>query len=120
MLGRNFSPDEDWSGGPNVPLLSDRLWRNKLNAAPKIVGKAITLNGAEYTVIGVLLHFSFPSLYLEPDLYGPAVLEAQPFLSIANFGEYRPLPGCVHAWLSNKPRRRCKPTFKRAQKAIPP
>ena len=27
-LGRNFSRDEDWSGGPNVLLLSDHLWRN--------------------------------------------------------------------------------------------
>ena len=76
QLGRNFSPSEDWSGGPNVLLLSDHFWRNKFNADSKIVGKAITLNGASYTVIGVLPRtFSFPSLYLEPDLYGSAVLE---------------------------------------------
>jgi predicted permease len=76
QLGRNFSPNEDWSGGPNVVLLSDHLWRNKFNADARIVGKAITLNGASYTVIGVLPHtFSFPSPYLEPDLYGSAVLE---------------------------------------------
>jgi predicted permease len=76
QLGRNFSPSEDWSGGPQVLLLSDRLWRNKFNADARIVGKAITLNGASYTVIGVLPRtFSFPSPYLEPDLYGTAVLE---------------------------------------------
>jgi len=76
QLGRNFSPSEDWSGGPQVLLLSDRLWRNKFNADARIVGKAITLNGASYTVIGVLPRtFSFPSPYLEPDLYGSAVLE---------------------------------------------
>jgi putative ABC transport system permease protein len=83
QLGRDFSSDEDWSGGPNVLLLSDRLWRNKFNADPRIVGKAITLNGSGYTVIGVLpRHFSFPGLYLEPDLYGPAVLERDTTVSI--------------------------------------
>jgi predicted permease len=82
-LGRSFFRDEDWSGGPNVLLLSDRLWRNKFNADPQIVGKAITLNGAAYTVIGVLpRHFTFPGLYLEPDLYGPAVLERDSAVSI--------------------------------------
>jgi predicted permease len=76
QLGRNFSPSEDWSGAPNIVMLSDHLWRNKFNANGTIVGKAITLNGASYTVIGVLPRtFSFPSPYLEPDLYGSAVLE---------------------------------------------
>jgi hypothetical protein len=82
-LGRSFFRDEDWSGGPNVLLLSDRLWRNKFNADPQIVGKSITLNGTAYTVIGVLpRHFTFPGLYLEPDLYGPAVLERDSAVSI--------------------------------------
>jgi hypothetical protein len=41
------------------------------------------LNGTSYTVIGVLpRHFSFPGLYLEPDLYGPAVLERDTTVSI--------------------------------------
>jgi len=75
-LGRNFYPDEDWSGGPNVLMLSDHLWRNKFNADPEIVGRAIKLDGTDFTVIGVLpRHFSFPGLYLEPDIYGSAVLE---------------------------------------------
>lgn len=85
QLGRNFTPDEDWSGGPNVVMLSDRMWRNKFNADPKVVGKAITLNGANYTIIGVLpRRFSFPSLYDEPDLYGPAVLERTTTVSLQN------------------------------------
>jgi predicted permease len=75
-LGHNFNPDEDWSGSPNVLLLSDLLWRNKFNPDPGVVGKAIKLDGTDFTVIGVLpRHFSFPSPYLEPDIYGSAVLE---------------------------------------------
>jgi predicted permease len=84
QLGRNFHSDEDWSGGPNVVMLSDRLWRNKFNADADLVGRAITLNGVSYTVIGVLpRHFSFPSPYLEPDLYSSAVLERDTVLNPA-------------------------------------
>jgi predicted permease len=75
-LGRNFNADEDWSGAPNILMLSDRLWRNKFGADPKVVGKTIKLDGANFTIIGVLpRRFSFPSPYLEPDIYGSAVLE---------------------------------------------
>lgn len=82
-LGRNFLPDDDWSGGPNVVLLSDRFWKSKFNADPKIVGRTITLNGASYSVIGVLPHtFTFPSLTDEPDLYGTAMLDRSTTLSI--------------------------------------
>lgn len=83
QLGRNFTSEEDWSGAPNVLLLSDHFWRNVYSANPGIVGKAITLNGASYTVVGVLPpHFSFPGLYLEPDIYGTAVLERGSTVSI--------------------------------------
>lgn len=82
QFGRNFTPEEDWSGSPNVLMLSDRLWRNKFNEDAGIVGKPITLNGVSYTVIGVLpRHFSFPSPYLEPDLYSSAVLERDTVLN---------------------------------------
>ncbi len=83
QLGRNFLGEEDWSGAPNVLLLSDHLWRNAFHADPAVVGKAIVLNGASYTVVGVLPpHFSFPGLYIEPDVYGTAVLERGTTVSI--------------------------------------
>ena len=42
QFGRDLSSDKDWKGAPNVLLLSDRLWRNKFGADPRIIGKAIT------------------------------------------------------------------------------
>jgi predicted permease len=75
-LGRKFHPDEDWSGGANVLILSDRLWRNKFGADAKAVGRVVKMDGVDYTIVGVLpRHFSFPSSSLEPDVYGSAVLE---------------------------------------------
>lgn len=53
-IGRNFTEDEDRPHGPQTVILSDRLWRGLFQADPRIVGQAILLKGAPYTVIGVL------------------------------------------------------------------
>lgn len=54
MLGRNFSADEDRPGGAPVALVSHAFWRERFNRDPSILGQALTLNGAPYTIIGVL------------------------------------------------------------------
>jgi hypothetical protein len=85
QLGRNFLHDEDRSGGPLVILLSNRLWRDQFNADPEIVGKAVTLNGTQHVVVGVLpQHFSFPDLQVEPDYYVPVALERDTTLSVTS------------------------------------
>ncbi len=54
IAGRFFTT----SDGPNVALLSDRLFRQ---LGPGIVGRPITLNGESYTVIGAMpAWFRFP------------------------------------------------------------
>ena len=52
--GRNFSAAEDAPGGEPVALLSHGLWQRRYGGDQDIVGKTITLNDANYTVIGVL------------------------------------------------------------------
>jgi predicted permease len=54
MLGRNFSEQEDRPGGEAVVLVSHRLWQDRFNRDPDILGQAMMLNGAPYTIIGVL------------------------------------------------------------------
>ena len=42
-------------------MLSHRLWQNSLEADPRIIGRRILLNGAEYSVIAVMRpEFQFP------------------------------------------------------------
>jgi predicted permease len=53
-LGRTFSTEEDRPGAPKVVVLSDKLWRGTFLADPQILGKAITLDGEPYSVIGVM------------------------------------------------------------------
>jgi len=54
LLGRNFSPDEDRPGGEHVALVSHAMWQQRFNRDPSILGQVLTLDGAPYTIIGVL------------------------------------------------------------------
>src|SRR5882757_3327770 len=59
--GRNFSPEEDRNGGPNVALISHGLWQRAFGGASDIIGKQILVNSQSTTVIGVMpQNFSFP------------------------------------------------------------
>ncbi|MBA3271291.1 MAG: ABC transporter permease, partial [Acidobacteria bacterium] len=54
LVGRNFSADEDRPGGQPVTLISHAMWQQRFNREPSVLGQALTLNGAPYTIIGVL------------------------------------------------------------------
>jgi putative ABC transport system permease protein len=61
MLGRAFSPAEDQAGGPNVVLLSHRLWKQRYGGDAGVVGGNILLDGVKYQAIGVMPRgFVFP------------------------------------------------------------
>jgi putative ABC transport system permease protein len=51
--GRNFSAAEDKPGGDRVAILSHALWQRRYNGNQDIVGRSVTLNDANFTVIGV-------------------------------------------------------------------
>jgi predicted permease len=54
-LGRGFLPEEDAPGGNNqVVLITEELWRSRLNARPDILGHSVLLDEVPHTVIGVL------------------------------------------------------------------
>jgi predicted permease len=62
VLGRSFLPAEDRTGGPNVAIISTRLWRRHFGGNPAILGRTATLAGAPYTIVGILPpRFAFPS-----------------------------------------------------------
>jgi predicted permease len=53
-LGRDFAPQEDEHGGAPVVIISNRLWRNGFGGSPKALGKLVTLDGVDYTIVGAL------------------------------------------------------------------
>ncbi|MFP5207094.1 MAG: ABC transporter permease, partial [Acidobacteriota bacterium] len=54
QLGRAFLPAEAQPGHGRVAILMYDLWRTQFGSDPRILGRAITLNGYPYTVIGVM------------------------------------------------------------------
>ncbi len=54
ILGRTFRADEGGDEDAPVVVLNETLWRNQFGDSPDIVGQSITLDGAGYTVVGVV------------------------------------------------------------------
>ncbi len=62
--GRLFTEDDARLNAPPVVLLTDAWWKHQFAADPNIVGKAIHLNDAQVTVIGVLpASFDFGAVF---------------------------------------------------------
>ena len=53
LLGRTFRPDET-SAKHNLAVLSYSYWQRRYASSPTVVGQGMTLNGEQYTIIGVL------------------------------------------------------------------
>ncbi len=79
LRGRLFLPAEE-KPGHDVVVLSARLWRRRFGADPRLVGRAIELDGVPYTVVGILEPgFAHPEpLYLDEatELWKPLGLAA--------------------------------------------
>jgi putative ABC transport system permease protein len=52
-LGRTFLPEEDQAGADRVVVISNGLWKRSFGGDPEILNRAIQLNGASFTVVGV-------------------------------------------------------------------
>jgi putative ABC transport system permease protein len=53
-VGRVFGPEEDEPGKPPVVILSNGFWRSHFAADPDAIGKTLTLNGSNFSVVGVM------------------------------------------------------------------
>ena len=54
VLGRLFAPGEDEIGRSPLVLISGGLWARKFASRPDVIGKTLTLDGRNFTIIGVL------------------------------------------------------------------
>jgi putative ABC transport system permease protein len=52
--GRNFNPEDDRAPASFTLLISHHLWETRFGLDPSVVGRALTLDGRGYTVVGVL------------------------------------------------------------------
>jgi len=59
-LGRDLERGDDHVGAAPVVVLSDGFWHRRFAGTPGILGKAVQLDGTNYTVVGILPpRFSF-------------------------------------------------------------
>lgn len=85
LIGHDFPLSDDRPNGAPNAIISYRLWQERFASNRQAVGKSIILNGADYTVIGVLpQQFRFwsdadvytPLIATIPKLYGDRSLHA--------------------------------------------
>jgi len=83
LMGRTFAPEEDILGANPTAMISERLWRRKFGADPKIIGQRMILDDVGRTVIGVIpdsfnLKVQNFQSYLLNDVYTPIGEYADP------------------------------------------
>lgn len=82
-LGRAFNVDEYVTEGAHpVAVISDKLWRNRFAADPRVLGETLRLNGTNYTIVGVVGP-AFGGMF-------PGVM-SQVWLPVSMVGEVEPL-----------------------------
>ena len=77
LVGRGFLQAEHQKGAAGVCLLSENFWRHEFAADPSVLGRALALDGASYTVVGIM-PAGTPDFHAPPysELWIP--LEAKP------------------------------------------
>jgi len=70
LAGRLFTPEESKPSLTPVALITERTWRRRFGADPRLLGSAIKVNGQPITVVGILpAGFTFeddPELWTSP------------------------------------------------------
>ena len=61
QVGRGFRAEETWRSAGPVAVLSDRAWRTRFGADPRVVGRTVELDGRRVEIVGVMAAgFAFP------------------------------------------------------------
>jgi putative ABC transport system permease protein len=92
MLGRDFIAGEDAAGAAPVAIIGHRVWKNRYASDPNIIGRAIAVNDASYTIVGVMpegMRFPIAADLWRP-LLPPTDLEAARNRNTNAFGRLAP------------------------------
>ena len=81
-LGRGFAAGEDQLGAAPLAMISTELWRRKFGSSPEVTGKPLTLDGKDYTIVGVVpaaFHLLIPG-FRDADVFVPIGQWSNPLL----------------------------------------
>ena len=94
LLGRAFVPAEDREGGDHELVVSYGFWQRHFSGERNVLGKTVSLNGASYTIIGVMPKgFRFAPFWVtKAEIWSPLPLNANDRLrnSLRVFARLRP------------------------------
>jgi putative ABC transport system permease protein len=54
LAGRAFTAEEERPNGPGAAVISEALWTRRFNRDPQAVGRALTIGGAPFQIVGVV------------------------------------------------------------------
>jgi putative ABC transport system permease protein len=73
-LGRTLEAEDAAPGRAGTIVISRGFWSSRLGSSPEAIGKTVSLNGAAYTIVGVMPEeFNFP---LEAEMWVPLTFTA--------------------------------------------
>ncbi len=94
LAGRLFDDQDDITGKNNVAILSASAWQTYFGRDPRAIGRSLSLNGTNYTLIGVLpANASFPAdgeVWLPLSLLDQPTQESRVWHSVKVLGRLRP------------------------------
>ncbi len=74
--GRTFLPEDSQPGREQVVVLKHSFWQQRLGGDPEIVGKTISLNQKQFTVVGVMpADFNYP--YNSGEMWAPLIFSPE-------------------------------------------
>jgi putative ABC transport system permease protein len=88
LLGRGLLPGEDSAGREHVVVLSHGLWQRLFGGDRGIVGRALSLNGESYLVVGVMPEGFRDFFNRTVDLWAPLVFDPGQFGDDSRTNEY--------------------------------
>jgi len=64
LLGRTLIPEDERTGAPPVVVIGQDVWTNRFASDPAVIGRAVKVGNAPYTVVGVMpAEFGFPTAH---------------------------------------------------------
>jgi putative ABC transport system permease protein len=73
VLGRYFQEGEDQPASHPVVMIGEGLWKRRFGGQASILGESVTLNGIDYTVVGIAP--SAPAILSQGDIWTPLVID---------------------------------------------
>jgi putative ABC transport system permease protein len=75
-LGRDFTAEEHVRGQHRVTILSHGLWQRRFGGDPSVIGRAVTFDGIQYVVVGVMARTFENLISPSAQLWAPLAYEA--------------------------------------------